>query len=32
VGISMALEWINTPYKDILLEGGGFYYEGTLEI
>jgi choline dehydrogenase-like flavoprotein len=23
-GISMALEWINTPHKVILLEGGGF--------
>ncbi|MEO9052851.1 MAG: GMC oxidoreductase, partial [Ginsengibacter sp.] len=23
-GISMALEWMNTPYKVILLEGGGF--------
>lgn len=36
-GISMALEWINTPYKVILLEGGGFdmddkvqqLYQGT---
>ena len=26
-GISMALEWINTPYKVILLEGGGFKYD-----
>ena len=23
-GISMALEWMNKPYKVILLEGGGF--------
>ncbi len=23
-GISMALEWINAPYRIILLEGGGF--------
>ena len=26
-GISMALEWMNTPYKVILLEGGGFQYD-----
>ena len=26
-GISMALDWINTPYKVILLEGGGFEYD-----
>jgi len=26
-GISMALEWINTPYSVILLEAGGFNYE-----
>jgi choline dehydrogenase-like flavoprotein len=26
-GISIALEWINSPYKVILLEGGGFSYE-----
>ena len=25
-GISMALEWMNTPYKVILLEAGGFNY------
>jgi len=23
-GISIALEWLDTPYKVILLEGGGF--------
>lgn len=26
-GISMALDWIDTPYKVILLEGGGFDYD-----
>ncbi len=26
-GISIALEWMNTPYKVILLEGGGFDYD-----
>jgi choline dehydrogenase-like flavoprotein len=30
-GISMALEWINTPYKIILLEGGGFEYEDEMQ-
>ena len=30
-GISMALEWINTPYKIILLEGGGFDYEPAMQ-
>jgi choline dehydrogenase-like flavoprotein len=30
-GISMALEWINTPYKVILLEGGGFEYEAQMQ-
>jgi choline dehydrogenase-like flavoprotein len=30
-GISMALEWINTPYKIILLEGGGFEYEAKMQ-
>ena len=30
-GISMALEWINTPYKIILLEGGGFEYEAAMQ-
>ena len=26
-GLSMALEWLDTPYKVILLEGGGFNYD-----
>ncbi len=30
-GISMALEWINTPYKVILLEGGGFEYDDKVQ-
>jgi choline dehydrogenase-like flavoprotein len=30
-GISMALEWIDTPYKVILLEGGGFEYETQMQ-
>ncbi len=30
-GISMALEWMNTPYKVILLEGGGFEYEQAMQ-
>ncbi|HTD98327.1 MAG TPA: GMC family oxidoreductase [Mucilaginibacter sp.] len=30
-GISIALEWINTPYKVILLEGGGFEYESQMQ-
>ena len=30
-GISMALEWINTPHKVILLEGGGFEYESQMQ-
>lgn len=30
-GISMALEWINTPYKVILLEGGGFDYDPQVQ-
>jgi choline dehydrogenase-like flavoprotein len=30
-GISMALEWFNTPYKVILLEGGGFEYEDQMQ-
>ena len=30
-GISMALQWINTPYKVILLEGGGFEYEDQMQ-
>jgi choline dehydrogenase-like flavoprotein len=30
-GISMALEWMDTPYKVILLEGGGFQYEDRIQ-
>ena len=30
-GITMALEWLNTPYKVILLEGGGFEYEKQMQ-
>jgi choline dehydrogenase-like flavoprotein len=30
-GISMALQWIGTPYKVILLEGGGFEYEAAMQ-
>lgn len=30
-GISIALEWINTPYKVILLEGGGFEFDDKLQ-
>lgn len=30
-GISMALEWINSPHKIILLEGGGFEYESQMQ-
>jgi choline dehydrogenase-like flavoprotein len=30
-GISMALGWINTPYKVILLEGGGFEYDEKVQ-
>jgi len=30
-GISMALEWINSGYKIILLEGGGFDYEAKMQ-
>ncbi len=30
-GISMALEFLNTPYKVILLEGGGFEYEERVQ-
>ena len=30
-GISMALQWINTPYKVILLESGGFEYEQKIQ-
>ncbi|HTB23972.1 MAG TPA: GMC family oxidoreductase [Puia sp.] len=30
-GISIALEFINSPYKVILLEGGGFEYEERIQ-
>ena len=30
-GISMALDWINTKYKVILLEGGGFEYDEKVQ-
>ena len=30
-GISMALEWVNTTYKVILLEGGGFDYDDKVQ-
>ncbi len=30
-GISLALEWMNTPYKVILLEGGGFDYDAAMQ-
>ncbi len=30
-GITMALEWLNTPYKVILLEGGGFEYDEQVQ-
>ena len=30
-GISLALEWMNTPYKVILLEGGGFEYDDKVQ-
>jgi len=30
-GISIALEWITTPYKVILLEGGGFEYDDKVQ-
>jgi choline dehydrogenase-like flavoprotein len=30
-GITMALEWMNTPYKVILLEGGGFEYDEQVQ-
>jgi choline dehydrogenase-like flavoprotein len=30
-GISMALEWNHTPYKVILLEGGGFAYDPKIQ-
>ncbi|MGR9105400.1 MAG: GMC oxidoreductase [Gammaproteobacteria bacterium] len=30
-GMSIALEWMRTPYKVILLEGGGFRYEDPMQ-
>ena len=30
-GISIALDWMNTPYKVILLEGGGFEYDDKIQ-
>ena len=30
-GISMALDWDNTKYKVILLEGGGFEYDSKVQ-
>lgn len=30
-GISIALEWMNSPYKVILLEGGGFEYDDQVQ-
>jgi choline dehydrogenase-like flavoprotein len=30
-GISLALEWMNTPCKVILLEGGGFEYDDRVQ-
>ena len=30
-GISMALDWIDTPYKVILLEGGGLQYDDQVQ-
>jgi choline dehydrogenase-like flavoprotein len=30
-GIAMALDWKDTPYKVILLEGGGFEYEDQVQ-
>src|SRR5580658_10391571 len=30
-GISMALEWLGTQHKVILLEGGGFEYEDNMQ-
>lgn len=30
-GISIALEWMDTPYKVILLEGGGFDYDQKVQ-
>ena len=30
-GITIALEWMNTSYKVILLEGGGFDYDPKVQ-
>ena len=30
-GISIAMDWINTPHKVILLEGGGFEYDEKVQ-
>lgn len=30
-GMSIAIDWNNTPYKVILLEGGGFEYEDRIQ-
>jgi len=30
-GISIALDWMNSPYKVILLEGGGFEYDDRVQ-
>lgn len=30
-GISMALEWVGTPYNVVVLEGGGFQMEGPMQ-
>jgi len=30
-GLSIALEWMDTPYRVILLEGGGFAYEQEMQ-
>ncbi|NJB70503.1 choline dehydrogenase-like flavoprotein [Saonia flava] len=30
-GISIALDWMDTPYKVILLEGGGFEYDDKVQ-
>jgi len=30
-GLSMAMEWMNTPYKVILLESGGFEYDDKVQ-
>lgn len=30
-GITIAMEWLNSPYKIILLEGGGFSYDDRVQ-